>query len=58
MIWDGLKFFGFDDTKLPRLKGIPPKFTDKFFKKSLVAAMLTSLSIALYVIINQTNKLG
>ena len=30
VLWDGLIFFGHDDNKLERLKGIPPRWFDRF----------------------------
>jgi len=30
LLWDGLGFFGFDETKLDRLKGKPVTFFTKF----------------------------
>ena len=30
LLWDGLGFFGYDNHKLKRLKGIKPKWYDKF----------------------------
>ena len=31
MIWDGLGFFGFSPNKIDRLKGILPRWWDRFF---------------------------
>ena len=33
ILWDGLSFFGADETKLARLKGVKVTFIDKFKNK-------------------------
>jgi hypothetical protein len=58
LLWDGLGFFGFDDNKLNRLKGIPPKWHDRFMNKRWVLFNLTSISIVLIIIVGQLETLG
>ena len=36
MLWDGLDFFGFDDTKLARLNGAKTSYLDKFKNKKWI----------------------
>jgi Na+/H+ antiporter NhaC len=58
MWWDGLVFFGFDDTKLARLNGAPVSFTDKFKNKKWLIMTFTSLFVVSFVIITETSRLG
>jgi hypothetical protein len=58
MIWDGLNFFGYDDSKISRLYGTPIKFTDKFFMKKLIASVLLSIAVITNVIVDETSKIG
>ena len=51
MIWDGLPFFGFDDTKLARLnKNGKYEFTDKFTSLKWVFGTVASMAIVIAVI--------
>ena len=58
LLWDGLGFFGFNDTKLNRLKGIKPRWYDRFLSKRWVAFNITSLVLVTYVLIEQLKILG
>ena len=58
MWWDGLIFFGYDDTKLPRLNGAKTSFTDKFRNKKWLMITFTSVMVILYVLTSQISKLG
>ena len=50
-IWDGLGFFGFDDTKLARLKGKPVDFFTKFTSvRWTVLTFLMSVVLLLVII--------
>ena len=53
VLFDGLAFFGFDEVKLNRLKGIPPKWTDRFFTKEWLLRNLILFSIFVFIM-NQT----
>jgi hypothetical protein len=51
MIWDGLPFFGFDDTKLARLNNNGKyKLTDKCTSLKWMAATLSSMAVVIAVI--------
>ena len=51
LLFDGLGFFGFDEFKLNRLKGIPPKWTDRFWAKNWLASNLIMLALVLFILI-------
>ena len=50
LLWDGLGFFGFDDHKLKRLKGIQPKWYDRFKDKTWLAFNLTSVVVVIVIL--------
>ena len=59
MIWDGLPFFGFDDTKLARLNNNGSyKFTDKCTSFKWVLFTLTSFGVVIAIISSQVKHLG
>ena len=58
MLWDGLTFFGFDDTKLARLNGHPTSYLDKFKNKKWLSTTILGVTIVLFVILSSTSKLG
>ena len=58
MLWDGLEFFGFDDTKLERLNGAETSYFDKFKNKKWLGVTMVTMIIAVYVFANETSKLG
>ena len=58
MLWDGLMFFGFDDTKLARLNGAKTSYLDKFKNKKWLIKNIIGLTIVLYVILGSLSKLG
>ena len=58
MVWDGLDFFGFDDTKLPRLRGVKPSIYDKFKNKKQVSVFAIMLAIAILIITRESSKIG
>ena len=51
MLWDGLGFFGFDDSKLARLKGEKVTFMTRFKSKEgvIVYAMMVAMGINILV---------
>ena len=57
-LWDGLEFFGFDDTKLERLNGHPTSYMDKLKNKKFLATTSLGFTIVCYVIISSASKLG
>ena len=58
MLWDGLGFFGFDETKLARLNGSKTSYLDKFRSKHWLMHHVVIASICFYVIFNTVTKLG
>jgi len=50
LLWDGLGFFGFDETKLGRLEGKPVTFLTKFKSKRWVIISLISIVVVLVVV--------
>lgn len=58
MLWDGLGFFGFDDTKLSRVKGNPVKFTDKCTSKTWIITTLITFVVGIYIVIGQIENLN
>ena len=59
MIWDGLPFFGFDDTKLARLNnnGLY-KFTDKCTSFKWMIGSLGTFVVVIVIIASQLKYLG
>jgi hypothetical protein len=58
MLWDGNSFFGFDDTKLARLKGKPVTFFSKFSSIRWVILTFGSLIGAIVILYLEVNKFG
>ena len=58
MLWDGLTFFGFDDTKLARMNGAKTSYLDKFKNKKWLIKNVIGVCIVFYVILNSVSKLG
>lgn len=58
MMWDGLAFFGFDDTKLDRLKGKEVEFKTKFKSYKWVIQNTLIVSFMLTILISQVSLLG
>ena len=58
MLWDGLDFFGFDDTKLARLNGVKTSYLDKFKNKKWMFMTFIVIVIATVVGMKETSKLG
>jgi hypothetical protein len=57
-VWDGLGFFGFDDTKLDRLKGKPLDFLTKFTSIKWIILNFLSLIIIILVLIMEAGQYG
>jgi hypothetical protein len=57
MLWDGLTFFGFDDTKLGRLKGEPVSVWDKFKNKKWLISMFIAFAVIIFVLSTELSKL-
>ena len=58
MTWDGLGFFGFDDSKLARLEGAPVKFTDKFKSFKYLIGWIVLLVIVILVMATELPLFG
>ena len=59
MLWDGLEFFGFDDTKIPRLMaGSKTSYLDKFKNKKWLASTILGVVIVSFVLNTSLEKLG
>jgi hypothetical protein len=58
LLWDGLGFFGFDDNKLDRLKGISVKWYDRFTNKRWIMFNVTSIIIFIAVLSRQLGGVG
>lgn len=58
MLWDGLGFFGFDDTKLERLNGVPVTFFSKFSSYKWVIMTTTAWVVILIVVFTEFGKIG
>ena len=58
LIWDGLGFFGFDDNKLQRLRGIPVRWNDRFKNKRWMLYQSVGLFIIFAILVNEFRKIG
>jgi hypothetical protein len=58
LLWDGLGFFGFDDNKLDRLKGIPSKWYDRFKNKRWIIYNFLAVIVVVGIITNHLKELG
>ena len=51
LLWDGLVFFGHDDNKLERLKGVKPWWYDRFLNKRWLVFEFV-MTGAMYAVLN------
>lgn len=58
LLWDGLGFFGHDDNKLPRLKGIPPKWYDRFKNSRWIVFNIGMVFVFLIILVHQAQRIG
>jgi hypothetical protein len=58
LFWDGFGFFGVDDNKLNRLKGIPPRWYDPFFNWRWMIGNVVAVSIVFYVLLTELGEFG
>jgi hypothetical protein len=58
MLWDGLGFFGFDDTKLERLRGAPVTFFSKFSSIKWTIFTIIAWVVIITVIFTELGSLG
>ena len=52
LFWDGFGFFGFDDNKLGRLKGSPPRWYDPFLNVRWMIGNIIAVAICIYIIVS------
>jgi hypothetical protein len=58
LFWDGFGFFGVDDNKLNRLKGIPPRWYDPFFNWRWMIGNVVAVSIVFYILLTELGEFG
>ena len=58
LIFDGLKFFSFDDNKIERLKGKEIKCYDKLKNKRWVVFNSLALIVIVFIISDRLKELG
>jgi len=57
-MWDGLGFFGFSDTKLPRLKGKEVTWFTPLLSWKNTPLAIIGFFVASYIILKEADKLG
>jgi hypothetical protein len=57
-MWDGLGFFGFDDTKLDRIKGKEVGWCTPLLSIKSTPLMIIGIVVMAYIIINEAGNLG
>jgi hypothetical protein len=58
MIWDGLGFFGFSDTKLDRFKGEKVTWYTPLKSWRSTPLAIIGLTVMIYIIVNESRNLG
>ena len=58
LMWDGLGFFGFDDTKIERLRGKKVTFWTPFTSKKQTLVLLVSIIVSAILISTEVEHLG
>jgi len=58
MMWDGLGFFGFSDTKLPRLRGKKVTLLTPYLSWKRTPIMFITFVVMVYIIISEAHNLG
>ena len=60
LLWDGMLVFGYDDTKLARLKrkGEKAYFTDKLRNKKYIAVVLIGAIVAILLVLTELSRYG
>ena len=58
LFWDGFGFFGFDDNKLPRLKGQAPRWYDPFCNWRWMIGNIVAVGIVAYILITELGEFG
>ena len=58
MMWDGLGFFGFSDTKLGRLQGKKVNWCTPFLSWFNTPLLIIGLTVMMVIIISEVDNLG
>ena len=58
LIWDGMVFFGHDDNKLERLRGVKPRWYDRFKNRRWLIFNVTFVSVSAYILSFEFNLIG
>jgi hypothetical protein len=58
MMWDGLGFFGFSDTKLARLQGKKVTWCTPFLSWKNTPLLFIGLAVMTYIIVTEAGQLG
>ena len=58
MMWDGLGFFGFSDTKLGRLRGKKVNWCTPFLSWKNTPLLIIGLTVMMVIIISEVDNLG
>ena len=58
MVHDGLGFFGFDDTKIDRLRGKPVTWCTPFTSKKQNLILIIGLVVGIFIISTEVQKTG
>ena len=58
MMFDGLGFFGFDDTKIDRLRGKPVTWCTPFTSKKQNLILSISLVVGIFIVMSEVDKIG
>ena len=58
LLWDGLGFFGFDPTKIDRLKGKNARWYDRFFNGKYMALQILFTGIIVVFLIKEYGHIG
>lgn len=58
MLWDGITFFGFDKTKLDRIRGIKTSFFEVFRDFQWVVLTFVTYALVTFIVVEESHKLG
>ena len=58
LMWDGLGFFGFSDTKLGRLKGEKVNWCTPLISWKGTPILIISIIVGMIIVISEVNNLG
>jgi len=58
MMWDGLGFFGFSDTKLARIKGKKVTWCTPLLSWKGTPLLMIGAVVAIYIVVSEAHNLG